>query len=380
MMQFPVAWFTGAAAATGVSVHAAPAPAAVSFALTMTTQASGAPRAHEKPRRRRTPTAGCRTTAAPTPVMRRVAGRGGVTHLEGTGGRGGGDEDSEALAAGVPVTEPVREALGEAACEADTEGVPLPLGDGVSVAVAAPDALGVPVPVSEFRDDATTDGVKDALGVRLWLTDKVWGVGLPLGDEDCTCESLCVSDGDCVSVGVTEGEEVTACERDDETLRLGTWLGVAWPVGDPLPVKVGVAISVGVPEGDSVPEAEAASAGVLLCVPEDDNVAFCDGVDDALGVAMLLEDWVTLGLCDPVGDGVIELDGVRDLDIVCVVLGDRVTVAEPVRLGVDVLLDEEPWEPLWLCVSVVETDCVWEAVATKLEVCEDDDVRVKLAV
>ena len=166
LLQFPVAWFTGAVAATGVFVHTAPAPAAVSFASTMTTQASGAPRAHAKPMRSRTPTAGCRTTAVPTPEMRRVAGRGGAAHCEGAGGRGGGEAVSEALAASVPVTEPAREAAGEAACEADTEGVPL--GEGVAVAVAAPDALGVPVPVGAARDDdAATDGVEDALAVRL---------------------------------------------------------------------------------------------------------------------------------------------------------------------------------------------------------------------
>ena len=75
---------------------------------------------------------------------------------------------------------------------------------------------------------------------------------------------------------------------------------------------MGVAIGDGVPEGESVPEAEAASAEVLLCVPEDDNVGFCDGVDDVLGVATLLEVGDTLGLCNPVGDGVVEQDGVRE--------------------------------------------------------------------
>lgn len=201
----------------------------------------------------------------------------------------------------------VREPVGEKVGEALRERVLL--GDGVGVELIE----GVPGPDTVAEGDAVGEGVPLIDFVLVALSGAVPdGVLLALPPV----ESVVVAVADVVGVGLGDIEALSLPVADSET--------VVDPVGDPVPVGVGVCEDEGDPLTEIVAEGEV--EGVEADVHEMEGVPLADARRES----------VVVGVCDSDAEGFVLALGVLDNERVVVGLGEGVRELEgvPETVGV----------------------------------------------
>jgi hypothetical protein len=272
---------------------------------------------------------------------------------------------------------PVREGLGEVACERDD--------------VRA--CVGLAASGSDDVDATGSSDVADAVCVG----DATCCEGLGVSETEGFCELDATCDGE--HVGVSPA--VTDCEGDGVAVRdweaLGAWVALRLGVSDPDAVSVCEGVPLAVAHCDGVDAPLADCDGVGVCTWEgvlegvaawlSVAVAVSEGVADCVGVAVRVSPVETV--CDADGDcvwdceglwlGVGDSVGLRVADWVSD--GDAVGAPDPVELIVTccdavvlrLRLDVNESEPLVVCdglrVAEAVSECIWDEDCDALAAC-----------